>query len=162
VSAATAVAATGGAWMAAASDALAIVAETSLGGPVSWRGDAPGPREATLAAYVPILAPDGALHVGVVVDGAAGRELARALLQEPSGDGLTPTDVADALGEIANMVAGAAKASMSSAMGLVALGLPLIVHGCIAPSADTAIECARAEVAGVPLTLVVMQSRATR
>ena len=84
-------------WLDAACRSLAHVADTALGlaaGPFELV--APLASNTGLAAYVPVLTPGAALQIGIVAEEDSCRELARALLQQPSVDA---GDVADAIDE---------------------------------------------------------------
>lgn len=143
----------GSAWMAAAQDALVKVAESALGARIGGF-DAVVLPSTSLAAYVPVMTPGEALHIGIVVDDHAALVLARCLLDAGDGGELSQDDVADAIGEIANIVAGAAKAAMSPTSGLIALGLPILLRGQLARS-DQA-ECTQTTIADAVVTLVVI------
>jgi hypothetical protein len=147
-----------GAWAAAASTALEAVAATALQRPVVILGSVPPPATIAVGAYVPVLAASGSLQIGVVADEASCISLARSLLQmSPADDALSPADVADAIGEIANMVAGLAKAAMSSRIGLVALGLPMVINGSVTPRDSIALDCIGARLDTETLTIVIVR-----
>jgi len=76
---------------------------------------------------------------------------------------LPPADIADALGEIANMVAGGIKRRMAKHDSSIKLGLPFFLHGRIEPLAKQ--ETAITEAMIGPVTaqlLLIKQVQATK
>jgi chemotaxis protein CheX len=88
-------------------------------------------------AYVPILSGDYSLHVGIVSDGAGCANLTRALLGMGPDEDVSLDDVRDAVGEIANMVAGGVKTRITARGIPVQIGLPIFIHGHIEGGAAT-------------------------
>ena len=85
-------------------------------------------------AYVPILSGDHSLHVGVVSNEAGCHVLTRALLGMEPDEDVSSDDVRDAVGEIANMVAGGVKTKIVALGGEAQLGLPIFIRGHIEAS----------------------------
>lgn len=83
-------------------------------------------------AYVPILSGDHSLHIGVASSEHGCRVLTRALLGMEPDEAVSPEDVHDAVGEIANMVAGGVKTKLVGLGVDAQLGLPIFIHGHIA------------------------------
>ena len=150
------------AWVTAARKSLEAVATTALQLPTILLGAVPAPTAAAIGAYIPVMSPGEPLQIGIVADEASCRHIARALLQMSPEDELSPGDAADAFGEIANMVAGLTKAAMSAWIGLVGLGLPMVIHGWIAPSESIELDCFGAELGTATLTIVIARSRRRR
>jgi len=146
-------------WMRAAQEAAVVVAETALGLANAVFTPVAPPKSAFVCAYIPVMIPGGGLQIGVLADPASSRILAAGLLSGGPEDELSEGDIADAIGEIANMVAGTAKAARATTSTVVTLGLPLIVHGWVGSNDRTEIECASASIGGATLTIVVLQSR---
>jgi CheY-specific phosphatase CheX len=88
-------------------------------------------------AYVPILSGNYSVHVGVVSDASGCAALARALLGMGPDEALTAADVHDAVGEIANMVAGGVKSKVTARGAEAQIGLPIFIHGHIEPGGST-------------------------
>lgn len=88
-------------------------------------------------AYVPILSGDYSLHVGVVSDDAGCASLTRALLVMGADEAVSLDDIHDAVGEIANMVAGGVKTKVTARGVPVQIGLPIFIHGHIESGAGT-------------------------
>jgi hypothetical protein len=128
-------------WRALLVAALEQVTSTALGASVEPLDDAP-PPPTDAGAYVPVLTGAGGLQLGLVAGDAARAALAAALLgAEPSE--LGPSDVADALAEIANMLAGCAKTLLLAIVPPVTIGLPVVVHGWIEPGERLALVARR-------------------
>jgi Chemotaxis phosphatase CheX len=124
-------------WIGAAELAVGEVATTALSCAHVDRATVDGRSPQSLfGAYVPLVAAGCQVQIGVVAEWGACQALARALFGMEAGAELeADSDVSDALGEIANMVAGRVKARMNErAPGLVT-GLPLCVAGHVEPSA---------------------------
>jgi len=123
-------------WLGAARASASEVGTTALG--CSQVEDAPespaSKQRALFGAYVPLTADDYQLQVGVVAEWAACEALARALFgHEPGWAFEAESDVCDALGEIANMVAGGIKTRMNARVPGLSTGLPLCVSGQVEP-----------------------------
>jgi len=117
-------------WVTAASAAVVDVAAHALGWEAAVEPLEGAPYRAPFGAYVPLSSSDSVVQLGIVAERLHCEALSRALLgmaeDEPFG---SEGDVADALGEIANMVAGSAKTRMSERVPDIVLGLPLCVNG---------------------------------
>lgn len=88
-------------------------------------------------AYVPILSGDYSLHVGIVSDDEGCASLTRALLGMAPDEDVSQDDIHDAVGEIANMVAGGVKTKVTARGLPVQIGLPIFIHGHIESGAGT-------------------------
>jgi hypothetical protein len=115
------------AWSRAAVAAFGELAVSTLGledaRPEETR---PGYPDVGHGAAVPILAA-APMQVGVFGTPEACAAFARALLGMTPDEEMPETDVADALGEIVNIVAGQMKTAMSA--GSAKLGTPLFIKG---------------------------------
>jgi hypothetical protein len=146
-------------WAESASESLVRVATTALGLPAEALGPAAAPTTASLGAYVPVMTPDEAIQIGIVGDAESCLRVARALLQLADGDELGDADVTDAIGEIANMVAGMTKAALAPRIGVVALGLPMVIHGWVAPRDGLELETIACRVGDATISVVVLRPR---
>ena len=124
-------------WIGAAELAVKEVATAALSCAQVERATVDGhPSPSLFGAYVPLVAAGCMVQIGVVAEWQACQALARALFgmeadQELDGD----SDVSDALGEIANMVAGLVKMRMNERTPGLNSGLPLCVAGHVEPGA---------------------------
>jgi len=128
------------AWLDAACRALAQVVEPMLEAQVTSIEPAGDQHVAGVAAYVPVMAPGDPVQVGVVASADDAAAIARRMLQLPDDEPIGEGDIGDAIGELANMIAGATKASLASEIGVVALGLPVVVNGRVAESAHHSVR----------------------
>ena len=115
-------------WLGAATDAFAEVASSTLGMEgARVEGTRTGYPSDGAGAAVAIIAEDS-MQVGVFGTTASCQAFARALLgMGPDEEDLPESDMADALGEIVNIVAGSMKTRLK--LGTAKLGLPLFVKG---------------------------------
>ena len=123
-------------WVNAAELAAAEVATTALCcSQVQLATRSLQPQQSLFGAYVPLVASDCQAQIGVVAEWQACQSLARALFgMEPDSELEAESDVADALGEIANMIAGGVKTRMNAHVPGLNTGLPLCVSGHVEPS----------------------------
>ncbi len=107
-------------------------------------------------AFLPLIRDDSSLHVGIFSDADAIRRLACALLQveeqdeEPDG-----SEVADAVGEITNVLAGAVKTRLEDAAPDTELGLPLFTGGEVSFGHGARASIIDLDLGGIPVTLLV-------
>lgn len=147
-------------WMSAvvaSAEELATVALGFEGSTLVGRRDS-FPRDLN-SALVALVSESASVQLGVASTDEGCRQLAGALLcLEPGEEELSDEDVADAVGEIANIVAGQVKRTIGGPGSSMKLGLPLFVHGKVETSSDT-VETAAADitVGPVPVTLLVMK-----
>lgn len=143
-------------WMDAAAAAAEEVASQALGLEASAAtGESAAPSG--FGAFVALSGGDDKVQVGVMLDLAGGEALARALLGMPEDEGFgSEGDLADAFGEIVNMVAGGVKTRMNELIPGIQLGLPLCVKSLIPPA--HAIQSSRQLVIGSVRAAVVVLS----
>jgi hypothetical protein len=85
-----------------------------------------------IGAHIPLIGGGQAFDLALVSSPEGCRDLARAILGMAAGAPLRDTEVADAVGELVNMLGGSVKRRFSSTD--LVLGLPLFIHGYIEPS----------------------------
>jgi len=118
-------------WMDALISAMNELAVTSLG----YEEGTLISTESTLkedfsGSYIALVGNQASLQIGVGATRAGCTQLARDLFAlEPEDEDLSEQDEADALGELANVVAGGLKARMSESASQMQIGLPLLLHG---------------------------------
>jgi len=114
---------------------------------------------ADCGGYIPILTERESVQIGLAADLASCRKLSRLLLVLEDSEPDPPlSEIRDAMGEIANVIAGAIKTRVGNLRtGLeIQLGLPFFVHGRIAPVAGLADAIVRFEAAGICCDIHVM------
>ena len=113
-------------WLKTFRGAADDLARTSLRfDPSAPAPKAPEPGEP--GAYIAILSPNNAVHLGLSAGPGQCRALARALLGLRHDEELSESDVVDGMSEVMNILAGKVKASMAGRDGQLHLGLPLFV-----------------------------------
>lgn len=121
-----------GAWLdavtAAASEFTATTLDFPLGATVGLRAL---PLELT-GCYVALVGKNHSVQVGLASDPLGCQDLARALFG--TDEDLPDSEVNDALGEIANIIAGGVKSRCSEAHAGLSLGLPMAMEGHVRPS----------------------------
>lgn len=114
-----------------------------------------GPEVASnlCGAYLPILADDISLYVGVLADPTGSDTLAKRLLYMEDEESISSEDKADAMGEIANMLGGVTQRTMGVS---AKLGLPVFVEGTVLPGNHLKQLAAQVKIGDVPATLVLL------
>lgn len=87
-----------------------------------------------IGAHIPIVGSGQAFDLALVSSPEGCLALSRAILCAGPNQPLRDAEVADAVGEIANMLGGAVKRRLSSLRGDLELGLPIFMHGYIQPT----------------------------
>jgi hypothetical protein len=148
-------------WMTAAVEATLEMAGGTLGLEGTVIGAGATARQFP-GAYIGLTTPTEALQVGVVAGMDGLQTLAKSMLgMAPEDEDLPAGDVADAVGEIANIFAGGIKKRMLPRLGAVNLGLPLFINGYIEPTDRLAIQAVDIQLGPVVTSLLVIQGRET-
>lgn len=87
------------------------------------------PWRNTMGAYVPLVGKDFSLHIGLVSTSDGCHAIARSLLNRPAHELITEEDMADAIREVANIIAGMSKKIMEGDVSASTIGLPLFING---------------------------------
>lgn len=110
-------------------------------------------------AYVPLNNGQSVVQVGIFSNKDGVRRLARALLQmEEDEIDPDPAEIADAVGEIANVLAGAAKARREDIDANLNLGSPVVVDGDGRALRNIKAKITRLYLAGIPIFIAVASS----
>ncbi len=149
-------------WLDALEAELAALAEGTLGlsgFERAARGEAP--VRGMEGAYLGLFSPQGAWQVGLAAFPDGCQALARGLLAvEPGSAPLPEADVADALCEIVNILAGGVKRrAREQGAPQLTLGLPTFFHGAVQPTERLASAVSEVRVAAWPAALVVLHPR---
>jgi Chemotaxis phosphatase CheX len=89
---------------------------------------------AMIGAHIPLVGTGRAFDIALVAPADGCQALSRAILCMGPGPALRDADVADAVGEIVNMLAGSMKRGLSGIGADLTLGLPIFIHGYIQPT----------------------------
>lgn len=97
---------------------------------------------ALIGAHIPMIGSGGAYDLALVASPGDCKALARAILCRAPDAAVLDTEVADAIGEIVNMLGGGVKRRMSSHRAAeLLLGLPIFLHGYIQPTERMTVTC---------------------
>jgi hypothetical protein len=136
-----------------ASSALALPAiEVTARGhraPAAWQG-----------AYLGLVGMAGGFQIGLASDEAGCQALAKGLLgAEPGAEALPVAEMADAMCELVNIVAGAFKARVRERVSPLQMGLPIFFHGAVQETEHTGLSVAELRAGDVPAALVLVYPR---
>jgi hypothetical protein len=87
-----------------------------------------------VGAHIPLVGPGQAFDFALVASPGNCQALSRAILCMKDGAPLRDAEVADAIGEIVNMLAGTVKRRLAGHGAELELGLPIFLHGYIQPT----------------------------
>jgi hypothetical protein len=87
-----------------------------------------------IGAHIPLIGGGQAFDLALVSSAEGCEALSRAILCVGAGPALRDAEVADAVGEIVNMLAGSVKRRMAGHGAELELGLPIFLHGFIQPT----------------------------
>jgi hypothetical protein len=123
-------------WRTAVAGAAGEVATYALSLPGAVVHDPVGLECASsmIGAHIPVIGGGQAFDLALVSSADGCQALSRAILCLGDGAPLRDAEVADAVGEIVNMLAGAVKRRMAGSGAELMLGLPLFLHGYIQPT----------------------------
>ena len=116
------------------------------------------PPTGMAGAYIPLLAEDQTLQLALLASPAGCADLSRLLLGMEADEEVSDADIADAVGELVNIVAGGVKQRMQQVAPGVRLGLPVFIHGYVQPTQQLEVSLASARVGAVDAHLMVLRS----
>lgn len=151
-----------GAWLADLEGAFAEVSGTALGFPgmsVTGRHEAPPSLH---GAYLGLMGPAGAVQIGLASSPEGCQALAKGLMgMTPADEPLPDNEVADAVCEIINIVAGAFKARVRDRANPLQMGLPVFIRGAVQSTERIAVRVAEVRFGDVPAALLLVHPRAS-
>ena len=111
------------------------------------------------AAYIALVGQSTAVQIGLGASVEGCQQLARSLMcMEPEEEDLPEDEVADAISEIANILAGQVKTIISLGDEKINLGLPMFIRGVMSVSDTTQAVSADVRLGNIPATLLVLKS----
>ncbi len=125
------------------------------------------PHQDHLGAYIPMFSESDdtlAVDVGIAADQETCRMLASALMgmgideEEDEEEPLSTADVADALGEIANLIAGAFKARVAQHGVAPVLGTPMVLEGKVIQIRNQTCDVAVCSMGAATVELVILRN----
>lgn len=148
-------------WMSAVEEGIRDVARDGLGhATVETTARGSDIPEAMPGAFIPLLSADESIQLGLVSTPEGGKKMARAFLQMGEQDELSTADLADALGEATNILAGFVKRNMQPHLKTVQLGLPLYVNGHLEMTERVRALVTHLKMGDIPLAVIVLRSTA--
>jgi hypothetical protein len=118
------------------------------------------PRAGMEGAYLGLISPETTCQIGLASTKAGCEAFARGLLMMGGAEPLTPADVADAVCEIVNMLAGGVQRQLRKRAGIeLTLGLPTFFHGPVQPTERLGVAVAEISLGSVPAALLVLHPR---
>jgi hypothetical protein len=145
-------------WVAAMADASSELAQSLGIDRVEVLGWHNVPPTGMAGAYIPLLAEDQTLQLALLASPAGCADLSRLLLGMEPDEEVSDADVADAVGELVNIVAGGVKQRMQDVAGGLRLGLPVFIHGYVQPTQQLEISLASARIGDVEAHLMALRS----
>lgn len=109
-------------------------------------------------SFIPLVADNESVQVGIVSSMAGCELMARSLMQLPKDEMMSQSDLADALAEAANILAGYVKRNMQDYLNPVQLGLPLFVNGHLETSDRMRAAVTKVRMGEVDAALVVLRA----
>lgn len=114
------------------------------------------------SALVALVGDNASVQLGLAGTDEVCQKLARALLaMNPEEADLPDDDVADAVGEVINIVAGQVKRIIGGPDSTMKMGLPLFVHGRFESSEQVETAIADINIGPVPITLLVLKNHSS-
>jgi CheY-specific phosphatase CheX len=112
-------------------------------------------------AYLGLVGPTGAVQIGLASDEGGCQLLAKGLLGMGAEEAALPeAEVADAVCEIVNIVAGAFKSRLRDRASPLQMGLPVFIHGAVQSTEHVAVRVAEVQVGSIPASLLLVHPRA--
>lgn len=149
-----------GAWLADLEGACEEVSSTALGlagMSVTGRHERP---PALHGAYLGLVGPAGAVQIGLASSPEGCQALARGLMgMGPEEPALPDAEMADAVCEIINIVAGAFKARVRDRANPLQMGLPVFIQGAVQSTDRVAVRVAEVRLGDVPAVLLLVHPR---
>lgn len=145
-------------WVVAMADASTeLAASLGLDG-VEVQGWHDVPPTGLAGAYIPLLAEDQTLQLALLASPEGCADLSRLLLGMEPEEEMTASDVADAVGELVNIVAGGVKQRLQDGTGGLRLGLPVFIHGYVQPTQQLEVSLASVRIGDVDAHLMALRS----
>ncbi|MEO0321541.1 MAG: chemotaxis protein CheX [Myxococcota bacterium] len=139
-------------WVASVKEAMQDTT-MMLGFDVDGVEEQPATPSGLRGAHIALVGNHCAVQLGVLSTAEGSQRLAQAMLE--AEEELPEEDVADAMGEIANILVGVMKGAMIHLDEGLKLGLPVFVEGRLEPIANTPSSTLLFQLGDVPLTIAV-------
>jgi len=147
-------------FMKATLEATSEFASTTLGEPMHLSEPGSDMAPDLTGCFVALVGDEGSLQIGLATNPEGCQKLAQALFA--SDVELPAEDVSDALGEIANIIAGGVKCRMATPQLALALGLPIVMEGRLRLAERQQIVTADVRLGQVPVRLLILGNKERR
>jgi CheY-specific phosphatase CheX len=148
------------AWLADLEGSVEEIATSALGLPglsVGARHEKPPMLH---GAYLGLVGPAGAIQIGLAAEPAGCQVLAKGLMGMPPEDpDLPESEMADALCEIINIVAGAFKTRLRDRAHPLQMGLPVFISGAVKATDHVAVQVAEVTMGPVSAAVLLVHPR---
>jgi hypothetical protein len=124
---------------------------------VSRQGSLPWSN--SMGPWIPIVGKSYSLQLGLVSTDDDCQKIARNLLNLKAHDPLTEEDMADALRELLNILAGTSKCTIEGDVSVSSLGLPIFINGHIKITKEQAVASEMITLGDVCCYLIVLKQR---
>ncbi|HTN51308.1 MAG TPA: chemotaxis protein CheX [Anaeromyxobacter sp.] len=148
-------------WVEELAGAFEEVARAALGVEAfALGGRTESPPGGYQGAYMGLVAPTGAIQIGVAADEGGCQDLAKRLLgMDPTEPDLPAAEMADAVCEIVNIVAGGFKTRVRDRAPALQMGLPTFFRGPAQPTEHTAVVVAEVRLGSMPAAVLLVHPR---
>lgn len=147
-------------WIQAMVDSTRELATDALGlAGCTLSGVADERPSGAYGSYISLVSDTHSLELGLISSREGCGALSRALLCMEPGDELSDEDLADAMGEVMNIVGGGVKTRMVKSDESLKLGLPLIIDGSIEPTEHVEEMIATATIGDIEVHLLIMRTK---
>jgi CheY-specific phosphatase CheX len=150
-----------GAWLADLEGSVEEIATTALGFSgmsLTRRHEAPPQLH---GAYLGLVGPTGAVQIGLASSPEGCQAMAKGLMgMTPEDAPLPDNEMADAVCEIINIVAGAFKARVRDRANPLQMGLPVFIRGAIQSTDRIAVRVAEVKLGDIPAAVLLVHPRA--
>lgn len=149
-----------GAWLADLEGACLEVASTALGCAGMTVTSRHGAPPSLHGAYLGLIGPSGAVQIGLASSPEGCQALARGLMGLGPEEGALPDhEMADAVCEIINILAGAFKARVRDRATPLQMGLPVFIQGAIQATDRVAVRVAEVTIGATAAALLLIHPR---
>ncbi len=144
-------------WLEATLGATSDFAAMTLDGALTEGSpDDISPSDLT-GCFVGLICSEGSVQIGLAANAANCQRLAQALFD--TSDVLPDEDVSDALGEIANILAGGVKKRLSKLQPQLAIGLPIVMDGHLRLTEHQQMVTKNVRLGDIPGRLLIIASK---
>ena len=149
-------------WRTAVEGAAGEIASCALSFPGAVVQDPVGLERAIslIGAHIPLIGDGSAYDLALVASPESCKALARAILCMAPDGPVRDAEVADAIGEIVNMLGGGVKRRMAGSRAVdLLLGLPIFMHGYIEPTERMTVTCLPTKLGPIETMVLIAGSR---